>query len=163
MDNKIENIFANILLPTKMNILLLSLMDDKAISNLVQSYKTSVHVAFLVKRNKVIAVATNRVGTRSRGCGYSDCTIHAEKNVVKELGNLEQMRGATMYVFRISKCRTKSGMEKIQNSEPCYDCHLFLEKCVKNYGLRRVFYSTNEFVELDFNERPQRRMTTPPK
>jgi hypothetical protein len=163
MDNKIENIFANILLPQKMNILLLSLMDDKTISNLVQSYKTSVHVAFLVKRNKVIAVATNRVGTRSRGCGYSDCTIHAEKNVVKELGNLEQMRGATMYVFRISKCRTKLGMEKIQNSEPCYDCHLFLEKCVKNYGLRRVFYSTNEFVELDFNERPQRRMTTPPK
>ena len=151
------------LLPNKMDPLLSSFLEDKAIANLVNTFKTSVHVAFLVKRNKVISVATNRVGTRSRGCGYSDCTIHAERNVVKELGNLEQLRGASLYVFRISKCKNKFGMEKIQNSEPCYDCHRFLEKCVKNYGLRRVFYSTNEFVELDFSNRPLRRNTTPPK
>uniref|UniRef100_A0A6C0D7G6 CMP/dCMP-type deaminase domain-containing protein n=1 Tax=viral metagenome TaxID=1070528 RepID=A0A6C0D7G6_9ZZZZ len=147
-----------------MNLLLSSFLEDKAIANLVSTYKTSVHVAFLVKRNKVISVATNRVGTRSRGCGYSDCTIHAEKNVVKQLGDFDQLRGASLYVFRISKCRTKFGMDKIVNSEPCYDCHLFLEKCVKSYGLRRVFYSTNEFVELDFTAaKPIRKLSTPPK
>lgn len=146
-----------------MDPLLYSFLEDKAISNLVNTYKTSVHVAFLVKRNKLISVATNRVGTRSRGCGYSDCTIHAEKNVVKQLGDIAQMRGASLYVFRISKCRSKFGMDKIVNSEPCYDCHLFLEKCVKDYGLRRVFYSTNQFVELDFSARPARKLTTPPK
>ena len=146
-----------------MEFLLSTLINDKTILNLVQSYKTSVHVAFLVKRNKVIAVATNRVGTRSRGCGYSDCTIHAERNVVKQLGDFDQMRGASMYVFRISRCNTKFGIDKIQNSEPCYDCHKFLEKCVKNYGLRRVFYSTNEFVELNFADRPLRKSTAAPK
>ena len=146
-----------------MEIVLSSLIEDKSIVNLLSTFKTSVHVAFLIKRNKVIAVATNRVGSRSSGCGYSDCTIHAEKNVVKKLGNLEQLRGAVMYVFRISKCQTLSGIDKIRNSEPCYDCHLFLQKCVKNYGLRRVFYSTNEFVELDFNAVPQRKITAPPK
>lgn len=143
-----------------MEMLLTSLLDDKTISNLLTTYKTSVHVAFLIKRNKVISVATNRVGTRSRGCGYSDCTIHAERNVVKQLGDLEQLRGASLYVFRVSKCRTKTGMDRIINSEPCYDCHLFLQKCVKNYGLRRVFYSTTEFVELDFNAKPTRKATT---
>lgn len=143
-----------------MELLLSSLIEDKAIASLVNNYKTSVHVAFLIKRNKVIAVATNRVGTRSRGCGYSDCTIHAEINVVKELGDIKLLRGASLYVFRISKCRQKLGTDKIQNSEPCYNCHLFLEKCVKEYGLRRVFYSMDSFVELDFATRPTRKITT---
>lgn len=142
---------------------ILDLLKDKTICNLVVSYKTSVHVAVLLKRNKVIAVATNKIGSRSRGAGWSDCTIHAEKNVVKELGNLELLRGATMYVFRISRCRTKEGVDKIQNSEPCYDCHIFLQKCIQKYGLRKVLYSTNEFVELDVDNCPPRRYSPAPK
>ena len=143
-----------------MEALLETILEDKMIRNLVYSHKTSIHLAALVKRNKVIATATNKVGSRSRGAGWSDYTIHAEKNVVKELGDLEQLRGATMYVIRISRCKTQEGMDRVQNSEPCHDCHLFLEKCVKQYGLRRVFYSTTEFVELDFAVRPARKPTT---
>jgi hypothetical protein len=156
---KIENLFTKKSVP-KMNALLPILLDDKMINNLVHSHRTSIHLAVLVKRNKVIATATNKIGSRSRGAGWSDYTIHAEKNVVKELGDLEQLRGATMYVIRISRCRTTHGMEKVQNSEPCHDCHLFLEKCVKQYGLRRVFYSTSEFVELDISVRPARKVST---
>ena len=136
----------------------MELLDDKSLSNLVAAHKTSIHVAILVKRNKVIAIATNKIGSRSRGAGWSDYTIHAEKNVVKELGNIEHIRGATMYVFRISRCRSKEGSEKIQNSEPCYDCHIFLQKCIQKYGLRKVFYSTNEFVELDMNNCPAKKI-----
>jgi hypothetical protein len=133
------------------------ILANKTIANLVKTHKTSIHVAVIVKRNKVIAMATNKIGSRSRGAGYSDCTIHAEKNVVKELGDFAKLRGSTMYVIRISRCVTKKGLDKIQNSEPCHDCHQFLEKCVKKYGLSKVFYSTTEFVELDFDARPEKR------
>jgi hypothetical protein len=140
-----------------MDAIVLSLIYDKAITNMVTSHRTSVHVAIIIKRNKVIAVATNKIGSRSRGAGWSDCTIHAEKNVVKELGDFDQLRGATLYVFRISRCKEKEGREKIQNSEPCHDCHKFLQKCIQKYGLRKVFYSTNEFVELEMDKCPMKR------
>lgn len=143
-----------------MNAHMSMILDDKRIKNLMFSHTTSIHLAVLIKRNKVIASATNKIGSRTSGSGYSNYTIHAEKNVVKELGDLEHLRGATMYVIRISRSRTQEGMERVQNSEPCHDCHLFLEKCVKQYGLRRVFYSTTEFVELDFAVRPARKPTS---
>jgi len=145
------------------NPIILDLLEDKMIKNLVESHKTSIHIALLLKRNKVIAIATNKIGSRSRGAGWSDCTIHAERNVVKELGDLEQLRGSTMYVFRISRAREIKGVDKIKNSEPCYDCHKFLTKCMMKYGLRKVFYSTNEFVELNMDNCPQRRSSPPPK
>jgi hypothetical protein len=146
-----------------MDAMILELLDNKMLTNLTASHTTSIHVALIIKRNKVIAMATNKIGSRSRGAGWSDCTIHAEKNVVKQLGNLELLRGASLYVFRISRCKTKEGQEKIQNSEPCYDCHNFLQKCIQKYGLRKVFYSTNEFVELDMSNCPLRRISPIPK
>ena len=144
-----------------MQEILYSIIEDKKISNLINCHKTSIHVAILMKRNKILATATNKIGSRSRGAGWSDCTIHAERNVVKELGDYEQLRGCSMYVIRISRCKTKFGLEKIQNSAPCYDCHIFLEKCVKQYGLKDVMYSTHEFVKVDFAIRPEKRAQTP--
>lgn len=140
-----------------MELVLPHVLHDKSIMNSVSAYKTSLHVALIVKRGQVIAKATNRIGSRSRGCGYSDCTIHAERAVVKELGDLSQLRGATMYVIRISRDRCLRGEDKIKNSEPCYDCHLFLKKCHEKYGLSKVFYSTQEFVELNFSNVPPRK------
>ena len=66
-----------------MNAFVPDILEDKTIMNLIHAHKTSIHVAIIVKRNKVIAMATNKIGTRSRGAGWSDCTIHAEKNVVR--------------------------------------------------------------------------------
>jgi hypothetical protein len=140
-----------------MDAILPQILEDKSILNLIKSHRTSIHVAVLIKRNKIIAMATNKIGSRSRGSGYSDCTIHAEKNVIKELGNSDYIRGSSMYVFRISKCQTKSGMDRIQNSAPCHDCHIFLQKCVKTYGLRNVYYSTNEFVKMDLSICPDKK------
>lgn len=96
-------------------------------------------MAVIVLRGKVIAASTNKIGTRSKGCGYSDYTIHAEKAVVKELGDLSRLKGAIMYVWRLS---TKQiGLM----SKPCHDCTLFLEKCMKQYGLRNVYYTHTPF------------------
>lgn len=98
-------------------------------------HHTSLHYAQLIKRNKVIAMARNSVGSRSRGCGWGDQTIHAERAVVKRLGDLSQLRGCMMVVVRINK------HGELLNSKPCPDCERFLFKCMNEYGLRKVVYS----------------------
>lgn len=100
-----------------------------------RKHRTHLHRAIVVKRGKVLAESTNLVGTRSMGCGFSDWTMHAEKAVVKKLGDLNLLRGADLYVFRVS------ASEESCFSRPCLDCEQFLKKCMREYGLRFVFYS----------------------
>ena len=50
-----------------------------SIDTILGKHKTQAHVAFVMNRGKVIAVASNSVGSRSRGSGYGMCTIHAER------------------------------------------------------------------------------------
>ena len=102
------------------------------------SHITSVHLAVIVYKGKVIAEATNKVGSRSKGCGYSNYTIHAEKNVVKILGDYTKLRDADMYVMR---CGRGINSETFINSKPCSDCEYFLNKCMKKYGLKNVYYT----------------------
>ena len=103
------------------------------------SHCTSVHIAVLVYRGKIIAQATNRVGTRSKGSGYSNYTIHAEKNVVKKLGDFKCLKDADMYVIR---CGRGVNSSKFINSKPCCDCEKFLNKCMSKYGLKNVYYTS---------------------
>ena len=62
---------------------------------------THLHVAAIVKNGQVLATAENRIGTRSRGSGYSNQTIHAERAVFKKLGDYTKLRGATLCVWRV--------------------------------------------------------------
>jgi len=96
---------------------------------------THLHYATIEKHGKEIASSRNRVGSRSRGCGWSDQTIHAERAVVKSLGDVSQLRGCILTVVRINK------HGEIRNSKPCDSCIKFLEKCIKKYGLLKVLYS----------------------
>ncbi len=100
-----------------------------------RKHNTSLHRAILVKRGKILAEATNLVGSRSSGSGYSNLTIHAEKAVIKKIGDLSKIKGCDLYVFRVNNCKTA------RNSHPCKDCQMFLKKCMRQYGLRNVFYS----------------------
>ena len=54
-------------------------------------HNTHLHHATILKRNKILASSINRIGSRSKGCGYSDMTIHAERAVVKSLGDISQL------------------------------------------------------------------------
>lgn len=99
------------------------------------THNLHLHYAELYKRNKLLASSRNRVGTRSRGCGWSDSTIHAERAVVKRFGDVSQLSGCILVVVRINK------KGELLNSKPCADCQKFLEKCMKEYGLLKVFYS----------------------
>ena len=70
---------------------------------------------------------------------YSDYTIHAEKNVVKHLGDYSKMKGSDMYVMRRGRGENNT---TLMNSKPCPDCELFLQKCMRKYGLRNVYYTS---------------------
>jgi hypothetical protein len=98
-------------------------------------HNTSYHVATIYRRRRPIATSRNRIGTRSSGCGWDDQSMHAERAVVKRLGDLSQLRGCTLEVVRINK------KNSVMNSKPCHNCELFLDKCMKQYGLRKVIYS----------------------
>lgn len=98
-------------------------------------HRTSFHTATILQRGKPIATARNSIGSRSRGCGYSDQSIHAERAVVKRLGDLSRLDGCVLLVVRLNK------HGDYLNSKPCADCQKFLEKCMREYGLRKVIYS----------------------
>ncbi len=118
-------------------------LEDPNTMRMRQSEVTSFHVAMLVKRGKILRIASNRVGSRSQGCGFSNYTIHAERNVVKELGDVSQLKDCDLYVMRIHRNRVTEE-KTFGNSAPCRDCQLFLEKCQRRYGLRHVYYTKKE-------------------
>ena len=104
-------------------------------------HKTHTHIAFIIKRGKVIAMASNVIGTRKKGSGYNTRSLHAEVAVVKKIGDVRYLDGADIFVFRWippgSSIETLVG-----NSCPCHSCNVFLTKCMKKYGLNRVYYSS---------------------
>jgi hypothetical protein len=120
---------------TQRNILEFFREDPKTLM-LKQKHYASIHRAVIVKRGRIIATASNNYGSRSRGSGYSRSSIHAEKNVVKVLGNVYKLQGADMYIMRFSRCPEM----KFVKSTPCSACKIFLEKCIREYGLKNVYY-----------------------
>jgi Cytidine and deoxycytidylate deaminase zinc-binding region len=107
---------------------------------------TYLHTCVIVSRGKIIAGATNRIGARARALRkgerythntHGPCTVHAEIAALRCLGDLNKLRGADMYVWRLSP-----SVGKPSNSAPCSECRCVLEKCMREYDLRRVYYST---------------------
>ncbi len=123
-----------------------SFLDDPNTMRLRQTDMISFHVAMLVRRGKILTVASNRLGSRSQGCGFSKYTIHAERNVVKEFGDISQLKGCDLYVMRIHENRM-TGEKYFGNSAPCRDCQIFLEKCQRRYGLRHIYFTNKEKEE----------------
>lgn len=100
-------------------------------------HKTQAHIAIIMKRGKILEIASNSVGSRSKGCGYQERTIHAERAVIKKIGDMSKLNGATLIVIRIMR-----GTGEVGNSEPCHSCKCHLEKCMRRHGLKSVYYST---------------------
>lgn len=112
-------------------------LEDPRTTNLKERHYASVHIAVLVKRGQIIAEATNNYGSRSRGSGYARSSIHAERNVVKVLGNIYDLKGADMYIMRFSR----EAEMRFVKSAPCPACTIFLDKCIKEYGLKNVYFT----------------------
>lgn len=98
--------------------------------------KVNLHIAFLFGRGGVLlGMATNRSGTRSSGAGFSCNTIHAERAVLKAVGDISLLRDATLVVVRVNK------HGELRLSEPCHECKCHLSAAMTKYGLKRVYYS----------------------
>ena len=97
---------------------------------------SKLHVAILVKRGHILGIATNKLASRTNGASArgSQQYIHAERNLVRSL-DLNKMRGADVYVMRISA-------NGFMYSQPCEECTVLLNKCMKCHGLRNVYFTT---------------------
>jgi hypothetical protein len=98
--------------------------------------KLHLHVAFIFGRGgALLGMATNRPGTRNSGAGYSGSTIHAERAVLKAVGDMSLLKDATLVVIRVNK------QGELRLSEPCHECRCALIKAMEKYGLKQVYYS----------------------
>lgn len=107
-----------------------------SIDNVWRKHRTQVHIAAVLHRGKVLSVASNAIGSRSKGAGYQERTIHAERAAIKKVGDMTKLNGAILVVIRIMR-----GTKEVGNSEPCHSCKCHLEKCIREHGLRQVYYS----------------------
>jgi len=98
--------------------------------------QVNLHIAFIYARAGVcIGMATNRIGSRSSGAGFGDRTIHAERAVLKSVGDTSLLKDATLVVIRVNRHGA------IMGSEPCHECKCHLESAMRKHGLKRVYYS----------------------
>ncbi len=106
-----------------------------------QKHHTQTHIAFIIKRGKIIAYASNVIGSRHKGSGYNSRSLHAEVAVIKKVGDVRILDGADLFVFRWTPPGS-SNQCPVSNSCPCHSCSKFLTKCMKKYGLNKVYYSS---------------------
>jgi hypothetical protein len=114
------------------------LMDPRT-SKMVDNHCTKLHIAIIVKRGKILATATNKTASRSNGASSrgSQNFIHAEKNLLRSV-DLSKMRGADIYVMRV---RMVGDEPVFGYSQPCPECTVLLNKCIREYGLKNVYFT----------------------
>ena len=116
-------------------------LTDPRTTKMSDNHCTKLHIAIIVKRGKILATATNKVASRSNGAASrgSQNFIHAERNVLRQL-DYSKLRGADMYVMRIgTSC--KEGEIEFRYSQPCPECTVLLQKCMREYGLKNVYFT----------------------
>ena len=95
------------------------------------------HVAFLVKKNKIVKIGWNRKRTHPEISKhpYHDGYVgtHAELDVILKSG-LEDLNDHSMIVLRVDR------KGRLANSKPCPGCLSLL----KSYNVEKVFYSDTE-------------------
>jgi tRNA(Arg) A34 adenosine deaminase TadA len=95
------------------------------------------HVAFLVKKNKIVKIGWNRKRTHPEISKhpYHDGYVgtHAELDVILKSG-LEDLNDHSMIVLRVDR------KGRLANSKPCPGCLSLL----KSYNVDEVFYSDTE-------------------
>ena len=95
------------------------------------------HIAFLVKKNKIVKIGWNRKRTHPEISKhpYHDGYVgtHAELDVILKSG-LEDLNDHSMIVLRVDR------KGRLANSKPCPGCLSLL----KSYNVEEVFYSDAE-------------------
>jgi hypothetical protein len=100
-------------------------------SRYTRRHITHAHVALIFRGRKLLAIGQNRPVCH----GTHQNTIHAEVAAIRSLGDISQLRGATLVVVRLSPAG------EIRGSKPCSSCQCVLDKCMREYGLRSYLHS----------------------
>ena len=119
-------------------------MRNKTLEALVESTRNDyiqqkrnqqVHFAAVVKRNKILAIAQNYYSI-SNSSWPRRSMVHAERAVIQGLGDLSKLKGAELFVWRVSRKN-----EWTLFSRPCSCCSKLLETCARKWGLARITYT----------------------
>lgn len=104
----------------------------------------AAHVAFLIKKNKIVKIGWNKNRTHPKTKSFPYLTrnnrkyekvnvgIHAELDVIMKSG-IEDLSNYQMVVLRVD------GTGKLNNSRPCTGC----ASAIKQMGISNVFYSNS--------------------
>jgi len=87
------------------------------------------HVALLFRGRKLLSIGQNRIFRRGP---YS--MIHAECDAIRSAGSLSNLRDAMLVVVRL-------GPSSLLYSKPCRTCDFYIQKCMREYGLRGCIHS----------------------
>lgn len=95
------------------------------------------HVAFLVKKNKVVHIGWNKPKTHPKVLDYNyhdgEVYLHAELDVCLKAG-LDNLGGYELVVLRIDRTN------KMTISKPCKGCQHFLAQL----NLKNIYFSQND-------------------
>jgi len=114
------------------------------------------HGAVIVNNGKIISYGHNyERGYDDHGSTFPNnkITRHAEQDAILSCNDKILIRGADMYVVRVKINTVNNGRNQIlkkelSNSEPCHTCKQVIINCMRRYGMRRVYYSSNNISEF---------------
>jgi hypothetical protein len=111
---------------------------DHAIFSQLSRYTTKHnnehHVAILFKNRRIVSIGQNRLSQKMIRGGRRIHTTHAEKDLIHSIRDMRDIRGSILVIIRI-------GAQGIIHSAPCPSCMCLIQKCMKEYGLRRCLHS----------------------
>ncbi len=106
-------------------------IDRLKIISQFRRHRMHVHCAIILRGKKILATAFNKIASRPESP-----SLHAERSVIKSLGDTDLLKGSILVVVRLGKTP-----DIYKNSKPCEACASFLHTCMKKYGLKQVYYS----------------------
>ena len=111
---------------------------EHAIFNQISRYTTKHnnehHVAILFKNRRIVSIGQNRLSQKMIRGGRRINTTHAEKDLIQSIRDMRTIRGAMLVIIRL-------GPQGVIHSAPCASCMCLIQKCMKEYGLRRCIHS----------------------
>jgi len=85
--------------------------------------------------NKTLNISPHKLKNLNKDDKFS---VHAEENALNNVDKTK-LYGAKLYVIRLGGNIENNPL--ILNSKPCKRCTSIIEKCMKKFGLKRVYYS----------------------
>lgn len=116
----------------------------------VAPIKSSRVVAAIVKGKNIASFGANQMRTHpfqaKFGKNPESLYWHAETNAIYNalrVLSLGDLKKADLYVCRVKYLSTKREQFVLGNAKPCVGC----AKCIADFGIKRVFYSTEAGYE----------------